>query len=87
MYFYTFFFFVTPLDLWILSFLTRDGTHTFCIGIVCVLYTFLFVFLATPLDMWILSFLTRAGPPALEEQSLNHWTTREVLYMVLYRIF
>ena len=42
--FYILFSFTTPLDMWILSFLTGDGTHTSCIGILCVLYTFFLFF-------------------------------------------
>ena len=36
--------------------------------------------------MWDLSFLTRDGThnPCIRRQSLNHWTTREVLSFLLY---
>ena len=35
--------------------------------------------------MWDLSYLTRdqTVSPALREQKLNHWTTREVLFFYL----
>ena len=40
----------------------------------------LFIFSATPCGIWDLSSLARdrIHTPALEAQSLNHWTTREV---------
>ena len=41
---------------------------------------FFFSFMAAPQDMWDLSSPTRnqTQPPAVEAQSLNHWTAREV---------
>ena len=48
-------------------------------ALACSLKTFFF-FLAAPCGMWDLSSRLRIEPvpPALEAQSLNHWTAREV---------
>ena len=44
-----------------------------------------FFFLTTPQGLQDLSSLTRdpTGDPAAEARSLNHWTTREVLLLML----
>ena len=46
----------------------------------------IYLFLATLCGMWDFSSLTRDrtwGPPAVEAQSLNHWTAREISRSVL----
>ena len=50
------------------------------------LFTFLF-FSALPHGMWDLSSPTRARThaPCVEAQSLNHWTSREVPYSLLFK--
>ena len=53
---------------------------------IIIIIIIIIIILATLHGMWDLTSPTRVepAPPAVEAQSLNYWTTREVLFIIFY---